>query len=66
MFVSSDYLMLKPEVEIYQAFLAKYGLVAEECLFVDDREENVSGARKAGMNGFVFKGDYNAVFENLK
>ena len=65
-FVSSDYLMLKPDIEIYNAFLEKYGLVADECMFVDDREENVEGARKAGMNGFVFKGDYDAVFESLK
>ena len=65
-FVSSDYLMLKPDVQIYQAFLAEYGLPAEECLFVDDREENVSGARQAGMNGFVFKGSYNDIFKNAK
>ena len=65
-FVSSDYLMLKPDVEIYKAFLEKYGLTADECLFVDDREDNVAGAREAGMNGFVFKGSYDAVFESLK
>ena len=65
-FVSSDYLMLKPDVAIYEKFLEKYGLKADECLFIDDREENVSGARKAGMNGFVFKGSYNDIFKNAK
>ena len=64
-FVSSDYLMLKPDIEIYNAFLEKYGRAADECLFIDDREENVNGARKAGMNGFCFKGDYNAVFDGM-
>lgn len=63
-FVSSDYLMLKPELKIYNRFLEKFGLKADECLFVDDREENVMGAIKAGMNGFCFKGDYDAVFES--
>ena len=65
-FVSSDYLMLKPDVAIYEKFLEKYALKADECLFIDDREENVAGALKAGMNGFCFKGDYDAVFESLK
>lgn len=61
-FVSSNYLMLKPDVEIYKTFLNEYGLKAEECLFIDDREDNCSGARKAGMNAFQFKGDYDKVF----
>lgn len=60
-FVSSDYLLLKPEVEIYRTFLDKYGLKGEECLFVDDRKENVDGAEKAGMHGFQFQNDYEAV-----
>ena len=64
-FVSSDYLMLKPDVEIYKAFLAKYGLTAGECLFVDDREDNVAGAGKAGLNTFCFKGDYDEVIRRL-
>ena len=51
-FVSSDYLMLKPDLEIYETFLTKYGLKAEECLFVDDRQENADGAAKTGMNTF--------------
>ena len=65
-FVSSDYLMLKPDVEIYETFLQKYGLAADECLFIDDREENVGGAAKAGMNTFCFKGDYEAVLATLQ
>ena len=64
-FVSSDHLMLKPDVEIYQAFLAEYGLRADECLFIDDREENVEGAQKAGMNTFRFNGDYDEAISQL-
>lgn len=62
-FVSSNYLMLKPDVEIYRTFLKEYGLKGEECLFVDDREDNVSGAKQAGMNVFRFLGDYDAVIK---
>ncbi len=65
-FVSSDYLMLKPDPEIYKTFLEKYSLRADECLFIDDREENVEGAKKAGLNGFVFDGDYEKISAFLK
>lgn len=65
-FVSSDYLMLKPDVKIYETFLEKYGLRADECLFADDRECNCEGARKAGLQAFCFKGSYQAVINRLK
>ena len=64
-FVSADYRMLKPDVEIFEVFLKQYGLKAEECFFVDDREDNISGATKAGMNTFRFMGDYDAVIRQL-
>lgn len=65
-FVSADYLMLKPDVEIYKTFLSKYGLNGDECLFIDDREDNVAGAKAAGLNTFRFEGDYKTAFEFLK
>ena len=65
-FVSSDYLMLKPDVKIYETFLEKYGLKAEECLFVDDREDNIKGAKTAGFNAFRFEGDYQAVIRYIE
>lgn len=65
-FVSSDYHMLKPDVNIYKAFLEKYSLKADECLFVDDREDNVAGAGAAGLNSFRFKGNYEQVIKFLK
>ena len=64
-FVSSDYLMLKPDVEIYKTFLKKYGLDAGECLFIDDRADNIAGAAKAGLNTFQFKGDYQKIISQL-
>ncbi len=65
-FVSSDYHMLKPDVNIYKAFLEKYSLKADECLFVDDREDNVAGAGAAGLNTFRFMGNYEQVIKFLK
>ena len=65
-FVSSNYLMLKPDVEIYKRFLKEYDLKPEECLFVDDMEVNVEAAKKAGMNAFRFTGDYEEVINLIQ
>lgn len=64
-FVSSDYLMLKPDPAIYETFLSRYGLKAEECLLIDDRKENISGAKIVGINGFRFEGDFERIIELL-
>lgn len=40
----------KPDRAIYDALCQKYGLNAQECLFFDDRIENVDGAKRAGMD----------------
>lgn len=53
--------LLKPDREIYLRLLRRYGLVPEECFFIDDREENVAAARALGMEGHVFRNDYPAL-----
>lgn len=60
--VSSDIHIIKPDIRIYQYFIEKYSLLPEECFFIDDRVENVEGARKAGLKGAMFHGD----FEEMK
>ena len=40
----------KPDEKIYRILLDKYDLKAEECLFFDDRPENVEGALNCGFN----------------
>jgi glucose-1-phosphatase len=40
----------KPEDKIYRYFLEKYTLNPEECVFFDDLEVNVLGAKKNGIN----------------
>lgn len=42
---------MKPHPQIYKEALKKAGVKAEECIFIDDREENVEVARKFGMDG---------------
>ncbi len=39
----------KPDIEIYDELCKKYGLNKSECIFFDDRKENVDGAIAYGM-----------------
>lgn len=64
--VSADIHMIKPDRAIYEYILEKYSLIPEECLFVDDREDNCLGARKAGINALQFSGDYAQIEKLLR
>lgn len=48
--------LLKPKPEIYQKLLQRNDITAEDCIFVDDRTENVEGAKAVGMDGILFTG----------
>ena len=52
--ISSEEKYIKPEPEIYQRLFSRYDLKPEECLFADDRPENIEGGRRLGMDGIVF------------
>jgi len=52
--ISSEELMLKPNRDIYQRFFEKFNLKPEECLFTDDKPENVKGSVEAGMPAVLF------------
>src|SRR5271163_3169485 len=45
---------LKPDARFYRAGVAAAGVPAAACVFIDDLEENVDGARKAGLNGLQY------------
>ena len=49
--------MVKPSIEIFEYILKKYNLKREECLFIDDSEINIEGAKKANINGYLFDGN---------
>jgi putative hydrolase of the HAD superfamily len=44
----------KPDRRIYEILLEQYNLLAEECLFIDDMEENCEVARNIGMNAICY------------
>lgn len=45
----------KPHAAMYETIATRLGLLTEECIFIDDREEFIAGARDAGMHGVVFE-----------
>ena len=55
--VSSEVHLCKPEPEIYEAVLERYGLKASESLFLDDRIENVNAAIECGIGGLLIDKD---------
>lgn len=52
--VSGFVQLVKPDREIYEYLLNTYHLKAEECVFIDDRFENVEAAKALGINGIWF------------
>ena len=41
---------MKPDPRIYEVALKRTGFKPEECLFIDDMDENIKGAQKLGIN----------------
>ena len=52
---SCEVKLTKPDLRIYHALLAKYGLSAAESIFIDDNTANASAAFDADITGIHFK-----------
>ena len=53
--ISFEDRLMKPEPEIYQLLLNRYGLEPSETVFIDDTPENITAAEKLGIRGIVFR-----------
>jgi 2-haloacid dehalogenase len=53
--VSGEVRLIKPDPAIYLRLLEKYGLNAEDCMFIDDSFINVRGAEAVGMQTLYFQ-----------
>ena len=53
--ISYQIKLTKPSKEIYTHLLEKYDLNPDETLFLDDLQENINGAKKAGIHGIRFR-----------
>lgn len=47
--------LVKPEAAIYEHTVAKLGVCPDEALFLDDKTENVEGARQVGLHALLFR-----------
>lgn len=56
-YASSQLQMKKPDREIYEYVCNDLDVTPRECIFIDDIEENVIGAKKVGMRAVVFIDD---------
>lgn len=55
--------VIKPDRKIYQLLLERYGLKAEESVFLDDTEKNLPPAEALGIHTILFKDREQAVSE---
>ncbi len=53
--ISFEEKLMKPDPRIYRLALERAGAPAGECVFIDDRPENVAAARALGLEGIVFE-----------
>lgn len=63
--VSAEEKLLKPQHEIYERLYERFGLVPEQCVFIDDSPANIEGAMLTGMQGIVFRGDTERLLREL-
>ena len=47
--------VIKPEPSAFELALKRLGLKAHECIFIDNVEKNVRGAKRAGLHAILFK-----------
>ena len=55
MVISCRIHLVKPEAEIYEYLLNKYGLMADETIFIDDTDINLNAASKFGIRPIKFE-----------
>ena len=54
--VSGDIGAVKPQPVIFHTLFDRYGLKADQCIFIDDNPANISGAQQLGLHGILFTG----------
>ena len=54
--VSGAEKLVKPDAAIYRLALTRFGLAAEDAVFIDDNAANVAGAAAVGMHAILFTG----------
>lgn len=63
-YASNELGIKKPDKQIYKRVLDDLSLAASECIFVDDKEKNLTPADELGMNTILFT-DFNDLKNNI-
>jgi putative hydrolase of the HAD superfamily len=66
LYVSAEFGVAKPDPACFLACCERLGVAPDEAFFIDDRPENVAGARQAGLSGHVFAGLKEGGVERLR
>ena len=56
----------KPDLEIYRILLQKYNLKPTNCVFIDDKVDNIETAKKIGIRGIVFQEGETDLYREMK
>jgi HAD superfamily hydrolase (TIGR01509 family) len=59
--------MMKPEREIFEYLLSRYGLLPTDTVFVDDSQPNIDAAKSLGLRTVWFRdaGQWGAELDQL-
>ena len=52
--ISGKVKMAKPDSRIYKYIFEKYNLNPAECIYIDDRKDNIEAGRKEGLHSIIF------------
>jgi putative hydrolase of the HAD superfamily len=63
--ISGEVGYIKPEKEIYSHIIDKFKLNPEDCIFIDDQEENIEAAKKAGIKNSIHHKEYEVTRKKL-
>ncbi len=64
--LSCDVAIMKPDPRVFELMAKRLGLPTNQCVMIDDKPENIVGARQAGMKGIVFTSTRQAKTELAK
>lgn len=64
--LSSDVGITKPDPEIFRIMAKRLGYAEQECLMIDDRQDNCDGARSAGMESILYTTNHELLTNLLK
>nr|WP_240616862.1 HAD-IA family hydrolase [Sphingorhabdus sp. YGSMI21] len=52
--ISGEEKLIKPDAEIFELALNRFGRRADQCLFIDDRQDNIEAGEAMGLAGHHF------------